>query len=177
MAGTSVKITLDDADFQAAMGDLLQRLQHPQAVFADIGEYLVRQVEQRFESETGPDGEKWAALHPGTRAAKNHPKILSESLQLRRSIVHQETDDGLVMGSNKIYAAIHQLGGTTRPHTITARHKKALAWPGMGEDGHPVRSVQHPGSVVPARPYLGLSTSDKEEVLTLLAEHLTEATE
>jgi hypothetical protein len=39
------------------------------------------------------------------------------------------------------YAPFVEFG--TKPHTITARAKKALYWPGAD---HPVRSVNHPGT-------------------------------
>jgi phage virion morphogenesis protein len=175
MSGTSIKIDVDDAEFNAAIRQLLERLESPRAAFADIGEYLVRSVEERFETEIAPDGTPWAPLHAGTKAAKKHPKILTESRELRRSIVHQETDTALLIGTNKIYAAIHQLGGTTKAHEIRPRHKKALAWPGMmggGDDAHPVGAVQHPGSKIPARPFLGLSPADREEALAILADYL-----
>lgn len=53
-------------------------------------------------------------------------------------------------GSDRPYAAIHQLGGVTPAHIIKPKNKKALFWPGAA---HPVKQVKHPGSKVPPRPY------------------------
>ena len=50
-----------------------------------------------------------------------------------------------------VYAAIHELGGRTSPHDIRPRIKKALYWPGAR---HPVKVVHHPGSLIPARPFI-----------------------
>lgn len=62
------------------------------------------------------------------------------------------------------YARIHELGGTTRPHEIRPKNKKALHfWVGGGGAGGfhgygmsevVTRVVHHPGSKIPARPYL-----------------------
>lgn len=57
---------------------------------------------------------------------------------------------GVTIGSDRPYAAIHQLGGQTKPHVILPRRGRALSWPGAR---HPVRSVNHPGSKTPPRPF------------------------
>jgi phage gpG-like protein len=57
----------------------------------------------------------------------------------------------LIIGSNLIYAAIHQWGGKTKAHEIRARHAKALRF-----NGRFFKSVKHPGSEIPARPFLGV---------------------
>jgi phage gpG-like protein len=70
---------------------------------------------------------------------------------LWNSINEQAFSDHVVIGSAKHYAAIHQLGGETGPRTIRPKNKKALFWPGAG---HPMKAVRHPGSTIPARPFL-----------------------
>jgi phage gpG-like protein len=76
---------------------------------------------------------------------------------LRGSITTQMGGEGDrqwgALGSNLVYAAIHELGGRTRPHEIRPRRGRALRW--LGRDGMVfARRVRHPGSVIPARPYL-----------------------
>lgn len=58
------------------------------------------------------------------------------------------------VGTNVVYAAIHEYGGTSKPHLIRPRNKKALSWQGEGGEIFTRRSVNHPGSVIPARPYM-----------------------
>ena len=48
------------------------------------------------------------------------------------------------------YALIHEYGGVTRPHRIVARNAKALAFSFQGRLTFR-RSVNHPGSNIPAR--------------------------
>jgi phage gpG-like protein len=50
------------------------------------------------------------------------------------------------------YARIHEFGGQTRPHTITARAAKALRFV-IGGVVVFARSVHHPGSKMPRRPH------------------------
>ncbi len=52
------------------------------------------------------------------------------------------------------YAAIHEFGGRTRPHRIVPRKAKVLSWRSKSGARRFARSVNHPGSNIPARPYL-----------------------
>lgn len=52
------------------------------------------------------------------------------------------------------YAAIHEFGGITKAHDIFPRAGKALKFQ-MGGKNVFAKSVHHPGSNIPARPYLG----------------------
>lgn len=70
---------------------------------------------------------------------------------LRRSISRRVTGVKGVVGSNLKYAAIQEFGGTTGPHVIRPKNKKALFWPGAT---HPVKSVNHPGSKIKPKRYL-----------------------
>ena len=59
---------------------------------------------------------------------------------------------GIVINRAKYAAAVHD-GATIPPHKIRARKKKALMFT-MGGDTVIVRSVNHPGSKIPANPWL-----------------------
>lgn len=83
-------------------------------VMKGYSEYLVTQTDDRFRSETGPDGKKWQALSPVTKAAKAKAgkidKILQQDGYLR--LVHPESDrQSAGVYSNRVYAAIHNRGG------------------------------------------------------------------
>jgi phage gpG-like protein len=84
---------------------------------------------------------------------------------LRRSVNYQvqETGDGIMgsVGTNVVYAAIHEYGGVTRAHVIQARNKKALAFQ-VGGVSLVRKSVQHPGSKMPERSFLRSSLRDNE---------------
>ena len=86
----------------------------------------------------------WAAL------ANGQPSRLRKSGTLAKSPrVITATRDAVTVGSDRKYAAIHQLGGKTKAHVIRPKNGKALKIPGIGFR----KSVNHPGSQIPARPY------------------------
>lgn len=172
MPSVRINTRIDDRRIRHALERLQARAARLRPAFLEIGEHLLQTTEERFRTERAPDGSPWAPLHPATRARKRHPKILTERGRLRGSIVYRASDKRVEIGTNVLYAAIHQLGGRTRPHPIRPRRKKALAWPGAR---HPVRGVQHPGSLIPARPYLGLSAADRREVVRIIHDHLRRA--
>lgn len=76
---------------------------------------------------------------------------------LRGSIGWELRDEGLrflgVLHAGMVYAAIHEFGGVTRPHEIRPRRGRALRFAAGGRMVF-ARLVRHPGSRVPARPYL-----------------------
>ena len=73
--------------------------------------------------------------------------------QLENSIIYEIEQIVGRVGSNLRYARIHELGGTTRPHVIRPRRVAALRF-FIGADVVFARSVRHPGSHIPPRPYL-----------------------
>jgi phage gpG-like protein len=66
------------------------------------------------------------------------------------------SSNSVTVGSDRPYASIHQLGGRTKPHKIVPTNKRALFWPNAA---HPVRSVNHPGSNIPARPFFPITAT------------------
>lgn len=85
------------------------------------------------------------------------------------------------IGTNVEYAAIHEFGGQTKPHVISPRGKAlrfidsafigpiritkagGLRKKQRGQGIVFARSVHHPGSTVPARPWLRPALSDSQE--------------
>jgi phage gpG-like protein len=66
------------------------------------------------------------------------------------------------------YAAIQEYGGKTAAHDIAPQKAKALAFL-MGGTLRFAKSVHHPGSVIPARPYLGSALDEmRDEILDTL---------
>jgi phage virion morphogenesis protein len=123
---------------------------------------MFRAVEDNFEQEGRP---KWKDLHPGTKAGRaktgNWPgKILQRSGGLAASIQQRFDSNTAVVGSNKVYAAIQQFGGKTAAHVIRPRTARALSFGGIV-----VRSVNHPGSNIPARPFLRLTPRDLRDIV------------
>lgn len=131
---------------------------------------MERAVEKNFHSEGRP---AWLGLAPGTIASRIKSgtwpgKILQRTGQLASSIESRSDSTSATVGTNLAYAAIQQMGGKTRAHTITARKGKALAFGGIFR-----RSVHHPGSKIPARPFLALDVSDERQIQASVIAFLT----
>lgn len=162
----------------AVEGDLkklAQKIKNLRPAFKSIGEHLLLSTENRFDTSTDPDGNKWAPLKvrtyhqaytAGNDGRKNkrkthtkrgkmtaafqryleRKKILIGSGQLKDSISPRATNTGLIVGTPKKYAAVHQLGGSA------------------GRKGKQFE--------MPARPFLGISKQDEADILDEIVLHL-----
>jgi len=119
---------------------------------------------QRFALGRDPEGKPWI---PSQRAIEDGGKTLIDRGHLRDSIAGTHDATSAVVGTNLIYAAIHQKGGTIRakpaaPGIDGSATKRALRTP-FG----PRASVK-----MPARPFLGFSQAEKDRILEILSDHL-----
>lgn len=139
----------------------LERLQRAAAdmspVMAQIAGVMHDAVEENFEQQGRP---KWLGLQPPVSKRRVGGTILHDSGQLVSSISESHDSNSATVGTNKVYAAIHQFGGQTRPHVILPRNKKALSF-----GGRVVKKVNHPGSKIPARPFLSLTSEDEGRIV------------
>jgi len=154
--GVRIELTGKEAALDA-LADAAAALAHPRPLFDEIGASLVVSTQMRFERGVGPDGNPWP---PSLRAIVEGGKTLVDFARLMRSISHEATDSGVAVGTNVLYAAIHQLGGT-----ITAKTEKGLVFKGVGDQW--VRKQQ---VTIPARPFLGIDDEDETEIAAIAAE-------
>lgn len=154
MSGASIDVRIDDRAVKAAFRRLAIAFSgDTRPVMAAIGSALVGSTQRRFASQTDPDGNHWLANRTGYGATKRNVRILTESGRLRSSINSRPSQNEVRIGTNVVYAAIHQFGGT-----ISAKGGGFLSFR-IGGQFVKVRSVK-----IEARPYLGISTDDREEV-------------
>ena len=166
-----ISVEVDDARVRAAMRRLVGRLANPAPALDEIGSRLVTSTVRRFELERSPTGQPW---RKSLRAKRQGGQTLTDTARLRQSITHRVTDDAVEVGTNVEYAAIHQLGGKTRARTIRPRRRKALSFL-VGGRRVTVRSVRHPGSTIPARPFLGLDDGDRAAIERIVERYIAEA--
>lgn len=145
----SIKIKLDltkllkfsaDSRWQASSFQAMLEKLHKR-----IPAELMAASNRAFKNEAAPDGTKWKERSSGyAEWLKKHDpgknKILIRSGHLRSSRQTFRRDNVSGIGSNLIYAAIHQMGGKT------GRGRKVL---------------------MPARPYLGLDQYSKDKLLSI----------
>lgn len=146
MAGISMEIKINDTGVEKELNRLLAKMKSPIGFYKNVGEHIQKVTPERFENEEAPDGSKWEGLSPVTiksrlRRNGNSPlTIYRETGDFFSSINYQASDDNFKWGSNDVRARIFQLGGETgRGNSVT----------------------------LPARPYIGLSSDDENEVLEI----------
>lgn len=141
-------------NLQLKMGDLRSALD-------EIGSMIVASTQQRFIEGRDPDGMPWKPSH---RATSENGQTLVLGGYLRDSIVHAVGRDSVEIGTNLIYARIHQFGGTIRAKSgKNLRFKVGNRW------------VSKPEVTIPARPFLGLSEADAAEIHTIIKDYIEEA--
>lgn len=131
----------------ARLQAIQQRGDNLRPLLLTIGEDVTDWTEERFVSTTAPDGQQWAANSQVTLDRKSGSRPLTNEGHLAASIDYDLLSTGVEIGSNMDQAAMMQFGGT--------KAEFGQLW---GD--------------IPARPYLGFSEADKENILDLVADYL-----
>lgn len=138
--GALLRVSIEDGA-RAVLGRLLALGADLFPVMDEIGASLETSTRMRFETSIGPSGQPWK---PSRRAGKT----LVDTGRLLASITHRADRTSVEVGSNVIYAAIHQFGGAA----------------GRGHKTH-----------IDPRPYLGLDPHDAREIEDIASDHLRRA--
>lgn len=158
-----VSVGLEDKEVKELFQNLKKKLGNLTPVMKSVGETIRTSVVKNFEVGGRP---RWKPSH---RAVMEHGQTLVRTGRLRNSISVKAFPDRALVGTNVKYAAIHQFGGKTGATVIRPKNKKALFWPGAR---HPVKMVRHPGSNIPARPFLLVQDEDWQEIVRIMWKHL-----
>ncbi|WP_425099143.1 phage virion morphogenesis protein [Tropicibacter sp. S64] len=168
----AVKVTTDSittalAGLAAAYDDLMP-------LFHDIGEEMVNSSLENFREGSGPDGTVWAPRSQTTLDAYARRKppfvpsggpLIGESKSLSTTISYEATGDGVLWGSNMIYAAVMQLGA--KQGEFGARIGKNT----KGRDFF----MTIPWGDIPPRPFLGIGPDDETAILEIVEDFLADA--
>ncbi len=168
--GFTVSVTLADERVQATLGRLAAAAGDLTPAFDDIGGGLVTSTLRRFETERDPTGRPWRPLSINTiiRRIGSRAKTFTKKGDLRKpaaryvaalkilqhrghlmgGIHHRASRDAVEVGSDRVYARIHQFGGQA------GRGRKVT---------------------IPPRPFLGIDGDDEAMVLGILRGHLGRA--
>lgn len=194
MAGIRQAITIEDAEVNAALLRVAEAGGDTAALMEDISGALLFSVQRRFETETAPDGRPSPRHAPQTakrRAAQKTrdnapatPNLLRDSTRLYSSIVAEASSDQAAVGTNLVYAAIHQTGGTITQYAQSRRVRfrkvgRQIRFAGKAHKRAFERPVTYgPRRItLPARPYLGFSDADRAEIAALTEVHFEAAAE
>ena len=143
MPDKPIEIRLDNKKVEEALLELAQKTSNLRPLMKNIAGIMADSTEENFKEEGRP---KWQDLSEVTKTARrktgHYPgQILQVSGQLALSITTQYDDESAVIGSNKAYAAIQQLGGNA------GKNKKVN---------------------ILARPYFNLSEDDYNQILKII---------
>lgn len=142
----------------AALTRASEQLGDMTPLFTDIGEILIYSTKRRFGLGEAPDGSKWKAKSQTTLKAYGarksnridvHP-LFGPSGMLSSQVFSEPAADQVAIGSNRIYAAMMQFGGTK------------AAFPHLWGD-------------IPSRPFLGISAEDEVNITVQIADYLSGA--
>ena len=141
MTDKPIEVKIENKEVEEALLELASRTENLRPLMKNIAGILASSTEENFKNEGRP--EKWTDLADITKKKREKIKkwpgqILQVEGQLAGSVNTQYDNESAVIGSNKEYAAIHQLGGQA------GRNKKVS---------------------IPARPYLKLTDDDFDEIL------------
>ena len=149
MSNEQIEIKIDNKEVEKALLEIAQKTSNLRPLMKNIAGIMADSTEENFKVEGRP---KWKDLSEKTKTARrktgHYPgQILQVSGQLAMSITTQYDNESAVIGSNKVYAAIHQLGG------LAGKNKSVT---------------------IPARPYLVVTDDDFEDILSQTQKYITE---
>jgi phage virion morphogenesis protein len=110
VAGASIEVKIEDQEVKALIQRIQRRLSDLTPAMKIIGSIVRTSVMRNFEVGGRP---RWKPLSPITLARRKGNKILMRqgfAGGLAGSIHYKAEKDKAIVGTNKIYAAVHQFG-------------------------------------------------------------------
>lgn len=153
---------IDLLGFRAVLGAYSAGAQNLSPLMEQCGVILEESARDRItKSNQSPDGTPWPK---SMRAQEDGGKTLFDTGRLSQSIQYIAGTKQVEVGTNVIYGGIHQVG-----RTIKAKNGKALAFALPNGEFAVVGSV-----TIPARPYLGVSQQDANDITAQAVEYFEE---
>lgn len=151
MTGAHIRFDSNADNVEKRLRNMIKATENPgKTAYKDVGEYLLRIHHERFKQQETPDGQPWEAL---SEKYKNSPRKLSsrrgaDKILMLKSYLDKELR--YQAGDDEL------LFGTDAPCGATHQF------------GDKDRNI-------PARPYLGLSKDDEEEIRHIMSLYLHDA--
>lgn len=156
-----INARLDKRNFEHLVKQMHDNAIDPKPVLAAIGNLAVKSITKNFIDGGRPNA--WA------KSKKTKGKTMIGTGFLYTHIHYTVDNEGTTIATPPTkYAAILHFGGKTRPHEIRAKKRKALHFLGIFR-----KKVNHPGSDIPARPYMILQDEDIQAMEKMMVLHIT----
>jgi phage virion morphogenesis protein len=134
MSGVGISISIAEDGITPILRNLIALSADLTPAHEAIGADLLFKAQRRFELERDPDGNPWP---PSIRALAEGGRTLTDQANLVNSLTYNADATKVEVGTNLVYGAIHQTGGSA------------------GRGG---------ATKLPARPYLGLEEDDPRAI-------------
>lgn len=111
-----VSITVNQGELLISLGDLRRRVDDRTTALQIVGNLMYASVMKTFRQEGSPAG-SWPELAESTKKKKGYTaghKLLVLNARLRDSITFWVEGDTVTIGTNVVYAAVHQYGSSDR---------------------------------------------------------------
>ncbi len=155
MSGITLRAEVDDSGIRARLTTLIALGRNPAPAMRDIATYGESSTRERFRLQISPGGERWK---PSLRVQLRGGKTLTRDGHLSGSITSRSSSNFAEWGTNRIYAAIHQLGGTIKPKHATSLRFKLASGAFVSTD-----KVE-----IPKREYLGVNEENAADIMDIL---------
>lgn len=144
-----IRTSLQSDQARIVFSRLLETSKSLRPLMTSIGEILVQGAEDRLARGVEVGGGAFTKR-------LTWPKV--------GQLSYSADDRAVTVRDSAPYAALAQFGGKTKPRIIRPRLTRALRFQ-IGGITVFAKSINHPGSLVPARPYLGVSAEDEQRII------------
>jgi len=191
MAGALISAKIEDSGIKETLSAILARASDMRPVWMLVGQIILESSLRNFEERRSPDGTAWQEVserYARWKSKKGHDpgNILVLNNRLMRSINVRPETDHVVIGTNVVYAAIHQFGGaiSSGGRTQVSAHRegggfmsrKQASRKKSGSIRISISDVGPHTATMPARKYLGVRAEDWPRIHTALANYLVRGT-
>jgi len=172
MAGAFVELKSNVKQVEQWLRRIAQRMGTPEPGLRIMGEIVRTSVIRNFE--TGGRPKKWKGLKPSTLSRKRGGRVLvgqGFAGGLMGSIHARVARDRVFVGTNKVYAAVHQFGARKGQFGTITTKVGAHTRRGRTVRAH-TRQMKVPWGDIPARPFLMVQDEDWREMNAALADYV-----
>lgn len=182
-------IKIDDKVLNEKLTELVQKSKNLRPVMRKLAESMLEATQRNFDTEGSRLNKPWQDLAKRTQKQRekkgygaNSPKLQQKRF-LFQSLSAKADDNKAVVGTNLIYARIHQLGGEIEHPARTRimhfkKHKKGkfegkTLFSSEKEATHGMKKASSAYKIkIPARPFLGLNSGDINNLKNTIIRYL-----
>ncbi len=192
----TITIRLDDTAVLARLAEIARQVDDMTPAMQGIGEALAKSTKQRFDTSTAPDGAAWQRLAASTVLGRleqiTGAFAAYSNVKTRKEGVRRVGDKkGAFLKDGSLSAKSRRALEAVKPLVDTGILQDSIHYQvipggkgveigtnrfaGEWEGGAAVHQFGSRDGDIPARPFLGISASDRSEVLDILDTFLRQA--